>query len=57
MSDKPLHGNPKLADAAQSFYANSKKLHLDIVVRAIEQSKRLHPNGLPNDSLRAATSR
>lgn len=53
VSDKPLHGSPKLSDAAQSFYANSRKRHLDIVIRAIEQSKRLHPNGLPNAGLRA----
>lgn len=53
VSDKPLHGKPKLTDAAQTFYGNSKKQHLDIVIRAIERSKEQYPDGLPNASLRA----
>lgn len=53
VSDKPLHGKPKLNDAAQAFYAHSKERHLDIVIRAIERSKEQHPDGLPNASLRA----
>ncbi len=53
VSDKPLHGEPKLRDAARTFYDNSKKQHLDIVIRAIERGKQQYPDGLPNASLRA----
>ena len=53
ISDKPLHGKPKLGEAAQSFYQNSKERHLDIVIKAIELSKTNFPGGLPNASLRA----
>ncbi|TNE73670.1 AMP nucleosidase [bacterium] len=53
VSDKPLHGKPKLSGPAQSFYENSKKLHLDVVIRAIELAKQQHPTGLPTSSIRA----
>ncbi|MEX0646236.1 MAG: AMP nucleosidase [Balneolaceae bacterium] len=53
VSDKPLHGKPKLSGAAQSFYENSKELHLKIVIEALEMSKRNNPEGLPNASIRA----
>ena len=52
VSDKPLHGKPKLSQSAQTFYNNSKQLHLDIVLQAIESSKRNYPEGLPNASIR-----
>lgn len=54
VSDKPLHGKPKLSGAAQSFYQNSKEKHLEIVLDAIELSKQNHPQGLPNASIRSA---
>lgn len=54
VSDKPLHGKPKLSGAAQNFYQNSKEKHLEVVLSAIEQIKKANPSGLPNDSLRAA---
>jgi len=54
VSDKPLHGKPKLSGAAQNFYNNSKEKHLEVVLSAIDEIKRSNPAGLPNDSLRAA---
>lgn len=53
VSDKPLHGKPKLSGAAQSFYQNSKEKHLEIVIETIELSKNQNPQGLPNASIRA----
>ena len=53
VSDKPLHGKPKLSGAAQNFYQNSKEKHLEVVLSAIASIKRANPAGLPNDSLRA----
>ena len=53
VSDKPLHGKPKLTDAAQSFYQNSKEMHLELVIEAIDKLKANFPNGLPNSSIRA----
>lgn len=53
VSDKPLHGKPKLSDAAQTFYENSKEMHLRIVIEALDISKANNPEGLPNSSIRA----
>lgn len=53
VSDKPLHGKPKLSGAAQLFYQNSKEKHLEVVIDTIEMIKTLHPDGLPNSSIRA----
>jgi len=53
VSDKPLHGKPKLSGAAQTFYQNSKNKHLKIVIDAINLSKQMYPDGLPNASIRA----
>ncbi|MCG8373646.1 MAG: AMP nucleosidase [Balneolales bacterium] len=53
VSDKPLHGKPKLSGAAQAFYQNSKELHLQLVIEAIDKVKENYPNGLPNSSIRA----
>jgi len=53
VSDKPLHGKPKLMGEAQKFYQNSKEMHLQIVIEAIEKVKQNYPNGLPNSSIRA----
>lgn len=54
VSDKPLHGKPKLSGAAQSFYQNSKEKHLEIVLDVIELVKKEYPGGLPNSSIRAS---
>ncbi|MBO6584659.1 MAG: AMP nucleosidase [Gracilimonas sp.] len=53
VSDKPLHGKPKLTDAAQSFYQNSKEMHLEMVIDALQMVKDSYPEGLPNSSIRA----
>jgi len=53
VSDKPLHGKPKLSGDAQSFYENSKELHLKMVIEALDLSKNHYPEGLPNSSIRA----
>ncbi|MGM0746264.1 MAG: AMP nucleosidase, partial [Bacteroidota bacterium] len=53
VSDKPLHGKPKLSGAAQSFYENSKELHIKMVIEALDHSKTHYPEGLPNSSIRA----
>lgn len=53
VSDKPLHGKPKLSEAAQSFYQNSKEMHLELVIKTIDKVKANYPNGLPNSSIRA----
>lgn len=53
VSDKPLHGKPKLSDEARDFYEDSKQLHLDIVIETLEMCKQNYPEGLPNASIRA----
>lgn len=53
VSDKPLHGKPKLSGAAQAFYQNSKEMHLELVIETIEMVKQNFPEGLPNSSIRA----
>ena len=53
VSDKPLHGKPKLSDEAQEFYQDSKELHLEIVIEALNICKQNYPEGLPNASIRA----
>ncbi len=53
VSDKPLHGKPKLSGAAQSFYQNSKEMHLEMVIEALQMVKDNYPQGLPNSSIRA----
>jgi AMP nucleosidase len=54
VSDKPLHGKPKLNTHAQKFYLNSKERHLDVVLQAIEYLKDASPGGLPNAMIRGA---
>jgi AMP nucleosidase len=53
VSDKPLHGRPKLSGAAQHFYQNSKEKHLEIVLHAIERCRSQYPHGLPTSMIRA----
>jgi len=53
VSDKPLHGKPKLSQQAQDFYNRSKKMHLELVLETIEFVKEHHPEGLPNSSIRS----
>lgn len=53
VSDKPLHGQPKLPATAKAFYDQTKKQHLSVATRAFEAIKREYPNGLPNSDIRA----
>jgi len=53
VSDKPLHGKPKLSEEAQEFYEDSKELHLEMVIEALDMCKENYPEGLPNASIRA----
>ncbi len=53
VSDKPLHGRPKLSNEAQAFYANSKERHLEIAIKTVESIRSEYPQGLPNDDVRS----
>jgi AMP nucleosidase len=53
VSDKPLHGRPKLPEHAQSFYASTKQQHLEIACQALALARQEYPEGLPNADLRA----
>ncbi|PAU94854.1 AMP nucleosidase [Aliifodinibius salipaludis] len=53
VSDKPLHGKPKLSNDAQEFYENSKQLHVEMAVEVLNMCKEAYPEGLPNASIRA----
>lgn len=53
VSDKPLHGQPKLPDVAKAFYEESKLKHLEIARDAIMLVKCDHPAGVPASDLRA----
>lgn len=54
VSDKPLHGRPKLSNQAQAFYKNSKEMHLELSIRAVRKLSMQFPNGLPNEEVRSA---
>ncbi len=53
ISDKPLHGNPKLPKSANSFYQSTKQQHLQIAEEAIHLTRTAYPDGLPTTDLRA----
>lgn len=53
VSDKPLHGKPKLPESAQSFYSDTKEQHLDVACAAIDLARKEYPDGLPNMDIRA----
>ena len=53
ISDKPLHGEPKLPGTAKDFYQNSKTQHLEIAQAAIDLARSEYPDGLPNSDLRS----
>lgn len=53
VSDKPLHGRPKLSGDAQAFYANSKEKHLEVAIRTVEAIRKEYPQGLPNEDVRS----
>lgn len=53
ISDKPLHGQPKLPDVAQAFYEETKTKHLEVARDALLMARNEYPGGLPNSDLRA----
>ncbi|MCA9139149.1 MAG: hypothetical protein KDB00_20390 [Planctomycetales bacterium] len=53
VSDKPLHGQPKLPTAAKAFYEETKKHHLAVATSALANIKQAYPDGLPNSDIRA----
>ena len=53
VSDKPLHGQPKLPGEAKRFYEESKNQHLAIAIDALEGAGNDFPDGFPNTELRA----
>ena len=53
VSDKPLHGSPKLPKAAAAFYEATKHRHLEIAEAAIDAIRTEYPGGLPSSDLRS----
>jgi len=54
VSDKPLHAQPKLSADAQSFYAASRRQHVEIAISVAGKVRQLYPGGLPAADLRSA---
>jgi AMP nucleosidase len=54
VSDKPLHGRPKLSLDAQTFYAATRREHVEIAISLAEQVRQLYPGGLPTADIRSA---
>lgn len=53
VSDKPLHGAPKLPADATRFYEATRRNHLAIALECLEAVRTHHPNGIPNADLRS----
>ncbi|MCC6132609.1 MAG: AMP nucleosidase [Acidobacteria bacterium] len=53
VSDKPLHGKPKLSAEAQLFYKASREQHLATAIEAIEKIRVQFPDGLPTGDIRS----
>lgn len=53
VSDKPLHGQPKLEGPAREFYAASKQQHVEVAIAAVDQVRERYPAGLPSADLRS----
>lgn len=54
VSDKPLHGQPKLEGPAREFYESSKRQHVEVAIAAVGQVRSIFPNGLPSADLRSS---
>jgi AMP nucleosidase len=54
VSDKPLHGQPKLSQDAQSFYVATRRQHVEIAISLAEKVRQLYPGGLPTADIRSA---
>ncbi len=53
VSDKPLHGSPKLSGAAAQFYEATKREHLAIALECLDVVRADHPAGLPTADIRS----
>jgi AMP nucleosidase len=53
ISDKPLHGAPKLPEQAKQFYDTSRRAHIEIALECIDRVRREHPAGIPNADIRS----
>lgn len=53
VSDKPLHGQPKLEGPAKDFYEASKRQHVEVAIAAVDQVNLRYPGGLPSADLRS----
>ena len=53
LSDKPLHGKPKLPQEAKEFYEETKRQHLAVALEALAIARQDFPEGLPNSEIRA----
>jgi AMP nucleosidase len=53
VSDKPLHGRPKLSVAAQQFYTATRRWHLDVAIEMVDRVRETHPDGLPAADVRS----
>lgn len=53
VSDKPLHGQPKMPTEAKAFYDETKRQHIAIATAAITKVKEKYPGGLPNSDIRS----
>ena len=51
VSDKPLHGKPKLAAASKSFYKSGKEMHIKIAIKAINSLMKANNTHLNNSGL------
>jgi AMP nucleosidase len=54
VSDKPLHGRPKLSEQAQEFYAATRRWHVDIAIGVAQRVREQFPGGLPSADIRSA---
>jgi AMP nucleosidase len=54
VSDKPLHARPKLNDDAQSFYAATRRQHVEIAISVAGKVRELYPGGLPTADIRSS---
>jgi AMP nucleosidase len=53
VSDKPLHGRPKISTDAQDFYAASRREHVEIAISLARKVGEQYPGGLPAAGLRS----
>jgi AMP nucleosidase len=53
VSDKPLHGQPKLGAEAQEFYQDSRRQHVAIAIATAQRVRDMYPGGLPSADIRS----